>query len=79
MDNFQIKHLKEELTQVQAKTKKVLAELTEDQLSEARPIFARTLGREVQINIQWALMHAIEHAAQHIGQIFYIRKMYAER
>ena len=79
MDSFQIENLQEELAQVQTTTKKVLAELTEEQMTEARPIFARTLGREIQINVHWALMHAIEHAAQHIGQIFYIRKMYAEQ
>ena len=79
MDHFQIEALREELAHVQATTKQILAELPEEEMTEARPIFARTLGREVQINVHWALMHAIEHAAQHIGQIFYIRKIYAEQ
>lgn len=73
---FQIIDLYEELDHVKEVTKKVLEELTDDHLSELRQFWSLRAEQKMQATIFWCLMHIIEHSAHHIGQIFYIRKMY---
>ncbi len=73
---FQIIDLHEEFNHVKEVTNKVLEELTDDQLYELRQFWSRRVEKKMQATIFWCLMHIIEHTALHIGQIFYIRKMY---
>lgn len=69
---FQIINLREEIVHVKEMTKKVMEKLTDEQLAELR------IARKKRTTVYWCLIHIIEHSAQHIGQIFYIRKMYAD-
>lgn len=75
---FQIIDLRKELANAREVTKKVLEELNDDQLSELRQYWSQRAERQMKTTVYWCLMHIIEHTAQHIGQIFYIRKMYAD-
>lgn len=75
---FQIIDLREELANAKEVTKKVFEELNDEQLSELRQYWSRRAARKMKTTVYWCLMHIIEHSAQHIGQIFYIRKMYAD-
>ncbi|MFQ5820138.1 MAG: DinB family protein [Candidatus Heimdallarchaeota archaeon] len=69
---FQIIILREEIVHVKELTKKVLEKLTDEHLAELRA------ARKKQPTVYWCLMNIIKHSAQHIGQIFYIRKMYSD-
>ena len=56
----------------------MLTNLTNEQLTETHPIPPQWAADQ-NTTVYWCLMHVLEHTAQHVGQIFYIRKLYAER
>ena len=78
-NEFQIINLREEIDNVHEITNNVLTNLTNEQLTEMYPMPPQWAAADQNTTIHWCLMHVLEHTAQHIGQIFYIRKLYAER
>jgi hypothetical protein len=72
--------LLEEYSRVKVVTRKVIKELTEEKLAELRSFKDPRVQSEDEqhTTVYWRLMHTIEASTQHIGQIFYIRKMYAD-
>ncbi len=78
-NEFQIINLREEMDNVHEITSNVLTNLTNEQLTEMRSYPSKQAAVDQNTTIHWCLMHVLEHTAQHIGQIFYIRKLYAER
>jgi uncharacterized damage-inducible protein DinB len=78
---FPIDEVLEEYSRVKEVSRTVIGKLTEEDLEESHIyVSAHSPNRgEQQATVHWCLMHAIEHSSQHIGQIFYIRKMYADR
>ena len=78
-NEFQIINLREVITNVHEITSNVLSNLTNEQLADKYPLPPQWAAVDQNTTIHWCLMHVLEHTAQHIGQIFYIRKLYAER
>lgn len=79
--DFPIDELLEEYSKVKKVSKRVIEKLTEEELAESHSFHSQmtSSGDKPQATVYWCLMHAIEHSSQHIGQIYYIRKMYADR
>ena len=78
--DFPMEGLLEEYRQVKEVSRRVIEDLTEEELAESRSFKApRTQSEDEQhTTVHWCLMHTIEASTQHIGQIFYIRKMYTD-
>lgn len=78
--DFPMDELLEEYRRVKVVTRRVITDLTEETLSELRS-FKDPVAQsedEQHTTVHWCLMHTIEASTQHIGQIFYIRKMYRD-
>ncbi|MFX1492083.1 MAG: DinB family protein [Promethearchaeota archaeon] len=76
--DFNISDLRKELSQVRKLTNLILEKLTDAELDEMRSYWSQLAQCEKQVSVYWCLFHVIEHSAQHIGQIFYARKMYVD-
>ena len=79
--DLQIVNLRAELNTLKTVSERVFKGLTDGILAQSRTFrmpWAPAEGAH-QVTVHWCLMHAIEHTAGHIGQIFYIRKMYTDR
>lgn len=77
--DFQMINLREEIDNVHEITSNVLTNLTNEQLTEKHPLPPQWADDDQTTTVHWCLMHVLEHTAQHVGQIFYLRKLYAER
>ncbi|MFX0168984.1 MAG: DinB family protein [Candidatus Hodarchaeota archaeon] len=75
---FHIADLREELTVVKNTTTKLLTKLADKDIDKTRTYWSQLANRQKKTTVHWAILHIIEHTAQHTGQIFYIRKMYAD-
>ena len=78
--DFRIVDLQAELNMLKSLSDRVLTALTDETLAELKIFdlpWAPSEG-ENHATVHWCIMHAIEHTSGHIGQIFYIRKMYAD-
>lgn len=78
--DFPMDELLEEYSRVREVTGRVIGGLTDEELAERRSFKSPWDRSEDEQNatVHWCLMHTIEASTQHIGQIFYIRKMYAD-
>jgi uncharacterized damage-inducible protein DinB len=76
--DFNFKDLQNELIKTKRMTKKILIELYNEQLSESRTYWSQLTNQNRERTVYWCLMHSIEHSALHIGQIFYIRKLFKD-
>jgi uncharacterized damage-inducible protein DinB len=76
--DFDTSDLRKELSRVRKVTNLILEKLTDAELDKMRSYWSQLAQREKQVSVYWCLFHVIEHSAQHIGQIFYARKMYAD-
>ena len=78
---FPINEILEEYIRVKEVSRTVIGKIAEEELGESHIYETQWApnGGEQQATVHWCLMHAIEHSSQHIGQIYYIRKMYADR
>jgi uncharacterized damage-inducible protein DinB len=77
---FPIDEILEEYNRVKEVSSTVIEKLTEKDLEEPHIFKTQSApsGDEQQATVHWCLMHAIEHSSQHIGQIYFVRKMYAD-
>ncbi|MFX0014310.1 MAG: DinB family protein [Promethearchaeota archaeon] len=78
IEDFNFKNLQNELIKTKRMTKKVLIELNDEQLSELRTYWSQLTNQHRERTVYWCLMHSIEHSALHIGQIFYIRRLFRD-
>ena len=74
--DFHVADLVVTLDNVTRTTRAVLAELTDSDLDVQRTYWSNRTGQHKQATIRWCILHIIEHSALHIGQVFFIRKMY---
>jgi len=80
LKEFRMVDLRVELNTVKAQSDRVLTGLTDEILAQSKTFdmpWAPSEGVH-QATVHWCIMHAIEHTSGHTGQIFYIRKMYAD-
>lgn len=79
-NEFRMVELRTELNTAKALFSRVLSGFTDELLAEIKTFdipWAPSEGFH-QATVHWCLMHAIEHTSGHIGQIFYIRKLYRD-
>lgn len=76
--DFHVANLVVSLDSVTRTTSAVLAELTDSDLDVQRTYWSNRTGQHKQATVRWCILHTIEHSALHIGQIFFIRKMYID-
>ena len=75
---FDIVELLKELTVIRDQTHQVLAKLVDKDLEYLRSYQSRRDEVTKKVSVHWCILHIIEHTAMHTGQIFYVRKMYAD-
>lgn len=75
---FHIANLREELTVIKNTTTTLLTKLADKDMDKPRTYWSQRANRQKKTTVHWAILHVIEHTAQHTGQILYIRKMYAD-
>lgn len=75
---FDIVELLKELKLIRNHAHQALAELVDKDLEYLRSYQSRQDGVTKKVSVHWCILHIIEHTALHTGQIFYIRKMYAD-
>lgn len=75
---FHIEELRFRIEEVQSQSLDIISRLSEHDLNTERSFWSNKEQREIAKPVHWCILHIIEHSGLHIGQIYYIRKMYSD-
>jgi uncharacterized damage-inducible protein DinB len=76
--DFNIDELRSRIDIVHSKSLEILSRLSDHDLISERSFWSNIEQKEKLTTVHWCILHIIEHAGLHTGQIYYIRKMYAD-
>jgi len=75
---FNIDELTSHIDKVHFQSLEIISRLSDHDLITERGFWSNLEQKEKLTTVYWCILHVIEHAGLHIGQIYFIRKMYSD-
>ena len=75
---FNIDELRSQINMVRSQSLEIISSLSDYDLITERSFWSSLEQKEKLTTVHWCILHVIEHAGLHTGQIYYIRKMYSD-